>query len=113
MTTTQITGLVEAIYADFTEKMAPALPAEQNYNAAMMKRGLEILAAYIRSDDSCAQFNLSQQGVYSQAQLAKAIRNRDAAVAASDELHKLLADDVHRRRRKANPGPPSDLPEPS
>ena len=40
MTTTQITGLIAALYADFTEKMAPALPPEQNYNAAMMKRGL-------------------------------------------------------------------------
>ena len=52
MTTTEITRLIEAIYADFTDKIAPALPPEQNYNAAMMKRGLEILAASLRSEEN-------------------------------------------------------------
>ena len=108
MTTTQITGLIEAIYADFTEKMAPALPPEQNYNAAMMKRGLEILAAHIGSENSATQFNLSQAEVYSPAQLAKALRTRDTTVAKSEGLHKLLAEDVQRRRRQANPGSPEE-----
>lgn len=112
MTTTQITGLIAALYADFTEKMAPALPPEQNYNAAMMKRGLEILAASLRSEENEDEVNLSQQGGYSPAQLAKALRHRDSAVTASDQLHKQLTDDVHRRRCQANPGPPADLPEP-
>lgn len=103
----QITGLVMALYAEFTEKMAPALPQDQNYSAAMMKRGLEILAAYIRSEDNSDELSFSQQGVYSPARLAEALRNRDASVTASDELHKLLADDVHCRRRQANPGAPS------
>lgn len=106
MTTTQITGLIAALYADFTEKMAPALPPEQNYNAAMMKRGLEILAAHIASENNRKSFHVSQRCVYSAAELAKALRNRDSEMMAHQDLHKLLMDDVQYRRCQANPGPP-------
>ena len=110
MTTTQITGLIEAIYADFTGKITPALPPEQNYNAAMMKRGLEILATSLRSEDNEDEVTFSQLRGCSPVQLAKALRHRDTAVTESEGLHKLLTDDVHRRRCQANPGPPSARP---
>ena len=70
MTTTQITGLIAALYADFTEKMAPAWPPEQNYNAARMKRGPEILAAHIASENNRKSFHVSQRCVYSAAELS-------------------------------------------
>ena len=99
----QITGLVEAMYAEFSEQMAPSLPPDQNYRAAMMKRGLEILAAHLRSEHAVKDASFSEQSGYSAAELAQALRNRDPAVMLSDKLHKLLAEDVQRRCAQANP----------
>ena len=110
-TPVEISGLMNAIYAEFTEKIAPALPPEHKYSAAMMKRGLEILAAYVNPDartdasrdESTDGFSFARHGHYSDAQLAKALRDRDLGLPGADELHKQLADNVQSRRRQANP----------
>lgn len=114
-TPAEISGLMNAIYAEFTEKIAPALPPEHKYSAAMMKRGLEILAAYVNPDanpdartdasrdESTDGFSFARHGHYSDAQLAKALRDRDPGLPGADELHKQLADNVQSRRRQANP----------
>lgn len=102
----QITGLIDAMMFEFTEHMMPALPADQNYRAAMMKRGLEILAAHVRTDHTDhtgPRFSIPSQGDFSQTELADALRSRRLAGSASDDLHKQLAEDVDHRRRLANP----------
>jgi len=103
----QISGLVDALYAEFTEKMAPAMPPEHKYSAAMMKRGLEILAAYVAADNctdnNTGGFSAARHDPYSDLELARALRQRDPGLPAADELHRLLADDVQSRRRQANP----------
>ena len=101
----QIKGLVNAIYADFTEQIAPALPANQKYNAAMMKRRLEILAAHLRLDNeqqADSRFTLSGQP-FSRSQFARALRDRQDIAVSSDKLREDLKSDVMHRRWLANP----------
>ena len=99
----QITGLARAIYAEFTDKLAPALSAEHKYSTAMMKRGLEILIAHFQDDQKTDPSVVIQKNSYSPASLAKALRNRDKAVTGSADLHDRLEQDVSRRRKQANP----------
>ena len=40
-TSSQIKGLLHALYADLTGQIASALPENQKYSAAMMRRSLE------------------------------------------------------------------------
>ena len=95
----QITGLVQAMYAEFTTKMAPALSADHKYSTAMMQRGLEILVAHFQTGQTADSALILQQDSYSAARLAKALRNRDKAVTGSADLHDRLEQDVRRRRK--------------
>lgn len=99
----QITGLVQAMYAEFTAKLAPALSADHKYSTAMMKRGLEILVAHFQTGQTTDSPLILQQDSYSAARLAKALRDRDIQAGVSDELHDRLTQDVRRRQKQANP----------
>ena len=63
-TSSQIKGLIDALYADFTGQIASVLPENQKYNAAMIRRSLEILATHLQLDNreqADVKFKLSGQ----------------------------------------------------
>ena len=101
----QIKGLIDALYADFTGQIASVLPENQKYNAAMIRRSLEILAAHLQLDnreEADVRFRLSGQP-FSRPQLAKALRDREDIGVSHDELREDLKSDVMHRRWQANP----------
>ena len=101
----QIKGLVDALYADFTGQIASALPENQKYNAAMIRRSLEILAAHLQLDyreQTDDRYKLSGQ-TFSCSQLAKALRDRQDISVSNDKLREDLKSDVMHRRWQANP----------
>ena len=101
----QIKGLVDALYADFTGQIASALPENQKYNAAMIRRSLEILAAHLKlnnREQADDKFKLSGQ-TFSSSQLAKALRDRQDISVSHDKLREDLKSDVMHRRWQANP----------
>ena len=101
----QIKGLVDALYADFTGQIVSALPENQKYNAAMIRRSLEILAAHLQLDNreqADDKFKLSGQTL-SSSQLAKALRDRQDISVSHDKLREDLKSDVMHRRWQANP----------
>ena len=104
-TSSQIKGLIDALYADFTVQIASVLPANQKYNVAMIRRSLEILAAHLKLDkreQADCRFRLSGQP-YSRPQLAKALRDRMDVGVSHDKLREALKNDVMHRRWQANP----------
>ena len=101
----QIKGLVDALYADFTGQVASALPENQKYNAAMIRRSLEILAAHLQLENreqADVRFKLSGQP-FSCPQLAKALRDRQDIGVSHEKLREALKSDVMHRRWQANP----------
>ena len=101
----QIKGLVDALYADFTGQLASAMPENQKYNAAMIRRSLEILAAHLQLDNreqADDRFKLSGLP-FSLPQLAKALRDRQDISVSNDKLREDLKSDVMHRRWQANP----------
>ena len=101
----QIKGLVDALYADFTGQIVSALPENQKYNAAMIRRSLEILAAHLQLDNrgqADDRYKLSGQ-TFSCSQLAKALRDRQDISVSHDKLREDLKSDVMHRRWQANP----------
>ena len=101
----QIKGLVDALYADFTGQIASALTENQKYTAAMIRRSLEILAAHLQLDkreQADDKFKLSGR-TFSSSQLAKALRDRQDISVSNDKLREGLKSDVMRRRLQANP----------
>ena len=104
-TPSQIKGLIDALYADFTGQIASVLPENQKYNAAMIRRSIEILAAHLQLDNreqADVRFKLSGQP-FSSPQLAKALRDRQDIGVSHDKLREDLKSDVMRRRWQANP----------
>ena len=104
-TSSQIKGLIDALYADFTGQIESALPETKKYNAAMMRRGLEILAANLQLDNREQvddRFKLSGQP-FSRSQLAKALRDRQDIGVSHDNLREDLKSDVMHRSWQANP----------
>ena len=104
-TSSQIKGLVDALYSDFTGKIASALPESQKYNVAMIKRSLEILAAHLQLDNHEQvddALKLSGQ-LISRSLLVKALRDRQDIGVSSDVLREELKSDVMHRRWQANP----------
>ena len=104
-TSSQIKGLIDALYADFTGQIASVLPENQKYNAAMIRRSLEILAAYLQLNNqgqADVEFKLSGQP-FSRPQLAKALRARQDIGVSHDRLRENLKSDVMHRRWQANP----------
>ena len=104
-TSLQIKGLLDALYADFTGQIASALPENQKYSAAMMRRSLEILAAYLQlgnREQVDDRFKLSGQS-FSCFQLAKALRDRQDIGVSHEKLREDLKSDVMHRLWQANP----------
>jgi len=104
-TSSQIKGLIDALYADFTGQIASVLPENQKYNAAMIRRSLEILAAHLQlnnREQADVRFKLSGQP-FSCPQLAKALRDRQDIGVSHDKLREDLKSDVMHRRWQANP----------
>ena len=104
-TSPQIKGLLDALYADFTGQIASALPEDQKYSAAMMRRSLEILAAYLQlgnREQGGDRFKLSGQPI-SRSRLAKALRDRQDIGASHEKLREDLKSDVMHRLWQANP----------
>ena len=73
MTTTQITGLIEAIHADFTDKIAPAFTPDKGSGDDERKRKFY---CPLRSEEG-DEFNLSRQRLFLCS--TRKPRNRDTA----------------------------------
>ena len=104
-TSSQIKGLIDALYADFTGQIASVLPENQKYNAAMIRRSLEILEAHLQLENreqADVRFKLSGQP-FSCPQLAKALRDRQDISVSHEKLREALKSDVMHRRWQANP----------
>jgi len=104
-TSSQIKGLLHALYADLTGQIASALPENQKYNVAMMRRSLEILAAHLQlgnREQVDDRFKLSAQS-FSCSQLAKALRDRQDIGVSHEKLREDLKSDVMHRLWQANP----------